>query len=77
MIEYSVQYIDENEKWVFPVRIIRYRTKELAQRYIDFSVKLWKERKEIKFQPMYAEILSNPENWRIVQREVSKWTVSE
>ena len=78
MIQYSVQCNDFRQGWTFQKRHVTYETKELAQKYIDDSIRMWKERKgSTIFLPIDVERLSKPEYWRIVQREVSEWTVSE
>jgi len=77
MIQYSVQYKDFRHGWKF-IKQETYFTKESAQKEIDDYVRMWNERKGDKsFLAIDVERFSDPAYWRIVQREVSNWTVSE
>ena len=76
MKEFKIQRKDKGI-WEFESpSYICYISKEKAQRSIDKQIEQWRFQKTL-VHPVYdkydIEQYSKPENWRIVQREVTKW----
>lgn len=81
MKEYRIQKKDPKWSWEFEnPDYISYTTKEMAQKRIDEQIRSWECQKNSKNPgyPMYViERFASPENWRIVEREVSEWKTAD
>ena len=75
MLEYRIQKFDG--KWIFETpQYLCYTTKEMAQRSIDREVRDWERLKKYEHtacSKLDIEHFSNPDNWRIMEREVTEW----
>ena len=77
MKEYRIQKKEKNGVWMFEdPYYVSYAMIETAQEKIDYQVIRWKFQKTLAhsvFEKSDIEQYSQIENWRIVQRDVTKW----
>ena len=77
MKEYRIQKKEKNGTWIFEdPYYVSYAMIETAQETIDYQVRRWEFQKTLKhpvFDKSDIEQYSQTANWRIVQRDVTKW----